>query len=1475
MRIAVLGPLEVRADDLAPINVPGAKERLLLAVLAAGAPGVVSTDSLVETLWNGDAPVSARKSLQAHVVRLRSSLEPDRPRGSTGRYVVRRGTGYALTVDRSSIDRLAIGDLAARGHARLASGEPEEAERQLAAAVDLWRGEPYADWPDAAFAEVERRRLDEVRAGAVAGLLEARLQLGRHATVLPELERLVASDPLREDWWRLLLLALYRAGRQADAMAAARRVRALLADQLGASPGPALRAMEAAVLAQDPALEPAPRPRVRPVDPEAPDAARGCCPYKGLAAYQVGDAALFHGRGRLVVGLVAQLVDTPLLVVSGPSGAGKSSAVRAGLVPALGDGALPGSQTWRTLIVTPGRAPVDVLAPLTGDAPPADPVLLVCDQFEELWSPRIDPVERTAFLDTVVGLIDDGIVVRCVVVVRGDHVGRLAEHAAFTERLGATFALVPPVTDPELREIVREPARTVGLEVDTELLDAVATDVLGQAGALPLLSTALVGTWERRRGDRLTLAGYLEAGGVAGALTRSAEAGYAALDGTGQDLARRLFVRLADTDDGGALVRRPLPLGELDLAGDQGAARRGVVETFVGRRLLAVDGDRLEVAHEALLTAWPRMTRWLEEDAAGRAVRRHLAPSAREWDGGGRPDDELYRGARLTAALDWADGSDVEVTPLEREFLEASRSLADAELTAARERADAEAAGRHRTRRLAGGLAAVLVVALVTTLLAVRAQRDSSRSLLVADANRLAALSTTATSLDVALLLAAQAVRLADTPETQDALLAALTEHGRAERAVSFPGGDPQGGHLANGGRTLFMGNGPQVVTWSVGPSTQPEVAFDIPDWGSWRTAAASPVEDALMGAGDDSGVPWLRIISRDGSSRVLQEGDEVGGLPIGGIFSADGRRIHLLVARPDPEDPERRARWTLTDVDAQDGTSRATGIGGTYPTPSDELAVSFADDGSSAVLSSEDASAPATLIDLSDGRQSPTAVQDRPGRILGFRAVGTGAAQLWDDGGVTLLDSDGAVSQQLDVHQEPVRDVVISPDGAWGATVGDGPAAVLWDIDPSTGRWSHREELTGHSGDVVEAAVDPAGRRLITLGLDHTIISWDMGADGGFGRSYPGLAGRWISNRPQPVPGGLIVAPTRPGVSTSEVRHAGPGPETLHVAAVFLDPATGRVEEQVPLGDTIDGVAFGSSVAVSPDRSMVAVTWGLGTTVLDTRTRQVIEEIVLPPNGDPGIGDGPFPATVVWSTGWTPDGSTLLLGAEGNVARGTGGYLVPVDTTTWEIGPRIEIGGAAQRIEPSPDGTLLAVASTAQPEIVILDAATLEVQRLVRLATDDLLGDLSFSPDGRLLAGGGAFGLVHVLDTATWEYESGPATVHDAPVLQLEWLPDGRTVVTTGTDGTVSLFDVERGVVRARPLRGSGEPNEGYAHLVPGATDELVVLSGERSGWRYPLELTVWLEEACTIAGRDLTRAEWDRYLPGRGYERTCAGLS
>ena len=396
MRIAVLGPLEVLSDDGRAGGGAGRQGTAAPGRAGGRRPGRRQhrphSWSRSGTATRRRRPASRCRRISS---RLRSSLEPDRPKGSTGRYVVRRGRAMPWPWTARTSTRCAFGDLAARGRARLAAGDAAEAVRRARRALDLWRGEPYADWPDAA---VRRRGAPPADRGPGGrrrpGSLEAQLALGRHAEVLPELERLVAEEPLREDWWRLLMLALYRAGRQADALAAGRRVRALLAEELGVDPGPALRAHGSG----DPGPGPgagAPRRR-RPVrvrragrrPPTRP------CPYKGLAAYQAADARCSTGGSGWSPVWSARLVDAPSLVVSGPSGAGKSSVVRAGLLPALAAGALPGARTWTPVIVTPGPAPVDALAELTGESPPARPVVLVCDQSRSCGHPGWTPRER-------------------------------------------------------------------------------------------------------------------------------------------------------------------------------------------------------------------------------------------------------------------------------------------------------------------------------------------------------------------------------------------------------------------------------------------------------------------------------------------------------------------------------------------------------------------------------------------------------------------------------------------------------------------------------------------------------------------------------------------------------------------------------------------------------------------------------------------------------------------------------------------------------------------------------------------------------------------------------------------------------------------------------------------------------------------------------------------------------------------------
>jgi DNA-binding SARP family transcriptional activator/WD40 repeat protein len=1477
MRIAVLGPLEVTDDDGRPIAVPGGKERLLLAVLAAAAPGVVSTDRIVEHLWNGNRPATARKSLQVHLVHLRSALEPERSPGSSGRYVVRRGAGYALEARRHDVDSLRLADLAARGRARLATGDPVEAVQLLTDALDLWRGEPYGDWPDASFAEPERRRLAEVRNGAVTALLEARLALGEHADVAAEAERLLAENSLHEEWWRLLALALYRSGRQGDALAALARARVVLADELGADPGPRLRAVEAAVLAQDPELDVPVRgsatPRARsPADVTA-------CPYKGLATYQAVDAELFHGRTRVVTSLVGRLVDAPLIVVSGASGAGKSSLVRAGLVPALAAGALPGSAGWRAVVLTPGRKPVDVLAGLTGAVPPDSPVLLVCDQLEELWAPGVDRAERTAFLDTVLGLIEDGIVARCVAVLRGDHVGRLAEHAALTERLGGALVLVPALTDGELREVVSGPAAAVGLAAEAELLDVVVADVAGRPAALPLLSTALVGTWERRRGDRLTLAGYLEAGGVTGALARSAEEAYAALDHDAQESARRLLVRLADTDEGGALVRRPVPLAELDLEGERGAVRRTVIDAFVARRLLSLDGERLDVTHEALLTGWPRLARWLEDDAAGRAVRRHLTPAAWEWQRRGRPDDELYRGARLGAALDWAGSADDELTAGEREFLDASKARTDEDLRSAQQRAVTEARGRARLRWLAAGLAAVLMVALVTAVVAVRSQRAADRATavaeetsLVADANRLAALSGTAESLDLALLLAAQGFRLRDSSETRATLLGSLVEHRRVIRAETFSGGGPLGS-LADGGRTIFIGSEMtgQIFSWPMDSPEPPRLLMDGEEgWEGWRATAASPTEPVLLTAGTGGSGPWVRTVDADGTVREVLTGAAVGGEPIGAVVLPGGRWGRLLVAGAG-DAPQ--ATWRVIEVDLSDGTRRETGVQGVAPGALLDLQVALSPDGSTAVLV-DPPSRSAAFAELGTGRQVPLeAPTDDPATYFEVRALPTGAALLGSDGAVRLYDESGRIRQQFDALPGQMNDLDVAPDGTWGVTAGAEGAVKLWDIDAATGRWSEKEVLIGAGGIVGTAMIDPTGDRMYSLSSNGMLIVWDVTPAGGFGAPRPGRVDRWIADEPAVVePGELIVVPTRS--FGSAVRGDWPyfGPGTAEVAATFVDPRTREVVDEVPVGNTLEESFSGASVAVSPDRSLIAVSSGLAVTILDARSRERVTTFTVPAAGYPGTDGRPLPVGVVGCVAWAADGSRLFLGVQGGdpLGPGAGGAVLAVDARSWEIIDEAATDIVPEALEVSPDGRSLAVGGGWSTVLEVRDTATLQVRSPVEFDDPIQPVDLSWSPDGGLLLVASGGGDLSVVDTATWEAQASKVAAFGPPV-QIELLPDGRTVVLAGW--TFTLFDLERGVVRNALPAGIGNLQAG-TFMVPDPTDELVVLSDQQWVMRYPMTPSAWLRTACEIAGRDLTRAEWDQYLPGRSYRATCSDL-
>ena len=405
-----------------------------------------------------------------------------------------------------------------------------------------------------------------------------------------------------------------------------------------------------------------------PIDPSAPEV----CPFRGLAPFDSAHAEYFFGRERLVAALAARLVGSTLMAVVGPSGSGKSSVVRAGLLPSLADGALPGSERWPQVLMRPGERPLAELgravarvAPGEGERDGDDPLagslaslrpderlVLAVDQLEEIFTACRDEAERAAFAEALAALADDAdqrVVV--VLAIRGDFCGRCAEYAALSEPMSANTMFVGPMRRDELRRAIELPARRTGLRVEPRLVSALIGEVADEPGGLPLLSTTLVELWEERSGRTLHRASYDASGGVSGAVARLAERAYRRLSAPQRERARAILLRLTDAEQP-APVRRRVPLSELEAERDEETARALAVLTE--SRLVTVDEGSVEVAHEALLREWPRLRAWLAEDAEGRRLHQHLIHAAGEWQGSGRDPAELYRGARLASALDWA-----------------------------------------------------------------------------------------------------------------------------------------------------------------------------------------------------------------------------------------------------------------------------------------------------------------------------------------------------------------------------------------------------------------------------------------------------------------------------------------------------------------------------------------------------------------------------------------------------------------------------------------------------------------------------------------------------------------------------------------------------------------------------------------------------------------------------------------------------
>lgn len=1451
MRWGVLGPLWVESAAGVAVTPAGPVRRLLLAALLSRANSVVSAESLAIDVWGELPPRSAAKTLQSHLVRLRDDLGRD----ELATLLATEPGGYRLHVTDGELDAMRFEELV--GSARRLAVHDADASLAVRAydeALGLWRGSAYEDFPDAEFLVPERLRLAELRALAEEHRTDAALSCGLAAELVADLERRVHATPYRERLWEQLVVALYRSGRQADALGAYRRARDLLAGELGVDPGPGLQSLEARILQQDPTLMDAPRPSAESV---VVDDTR--CPYRGLSGYSDDDADLFVGRERLVARLAGLCADHGVVVVTGASGAGKSSLVRAGLVPALRRGALPGSSAWRSVV----SSPIDVVSVVT-----AEPDLIVVDQAEEMFT-RLDTGCRNDVAAALARHIADER--RLVLVIRGDFYGRLAELASLAGSIGRATLLVGPLRDDELARVITEPAQRAGLSIEPGLVDTVLDDLAGRAGALPLVSVALVRTWDNREGGALTVAGYRAGGGVAGAVEAAAEECYQTMAPASATAARRLLVRLCGREQG-IWVRRPLPREAV--AGEEEA--QAALDALVAARLVVVDAGSIEIAHDALLEQWPRLRAWLADREAGAELLAHLSAAARAWDAGGHSDADLYRGRRLQAAQEWCAEHPDDPTPAEAAFLTASEAAADAELHAARERADREAAGRRRLRRVAVALVAVAAVAIAGGAVALVERHTASRqahradaAALTADARRLAAEAVSAPDLRTALLLAAAANRLQDSPDTRSGLLAELERSGSAlfristHERVQWVGADAAGTHL------WWFDNTHQVTRFDL-RSRRVDASFHVsagditglsPD-GRWLAATGS------RAFGDDVGANRAVVVDAGtGATVAVLPSHAAGnsGLPVS--FTADGR--WLAVPATTAADGSAGAQIDLYDTRDFSRAARRVHL---------DAAVAGLAAGRTTVAAL-DVSGRLRLVDVATGRTRAAASlpqlattngdiatlgYDRDDRHL---AVALPGADV-----VTILDTAhlSATGHSTADEGSPVGSVAFGPSGRTLAVGYQSGAVTVFGLDGTVA-----ERTAGGSAPVRSVAWSgqATDTGLFSGGLDAAVVAWDLRQGGRLlGFDGPGLP-----------PLDLGAANSHVFVSLSPPQ--GDGPE--HSERLVAVDLASHDRRSWPLGITDDmsvstiSLAGDANVAlvavVLPDRRFRYDVWDLaagrrlssfvptqatsvhqsfgGVVSADGRSAVVnvadrrLAVVALPSGRVQRTFDVAFPGpsggrTLAIPETFAPDGRLFLLG--------------------FDPGPPVKDAG---------DNSLVTSRAVAVQQAALADVKRGRMVATTALTPLGLTNAAAWSADGTRLALGALDGNIWLLDARTLRVMSGPVTAIPDVVATMAFAPDGRTVAVTGGNGTLSLWDGHT----LRPLGTTISAGPGLWPLAQFTSDGAALVGlapttdGQQRWFRLPARPQDWRTLACSIAGPPLTRAEWARYVGDRPYQPTC----